>query len=220
MCSVDWKLVLEYLKVALSWPVVVGSGGLFVILRFTPQVRRLIERIATVKFPGGELSMPQLATLENEAPVAPAEEGSDSVSPDEAAAVEGQSDLSDREQIETLRAIAAQEIKIARIWQFRFFNYFFAPSTQEVLNWLILQNHQTTTTAIYQTAWAARITQPEERDAVLQALSMYDCIRQEGPFVRVTELGNEYARSPERKILGFQPRVPLAAGYPIPPAAA
>src|SRR4051812_25968390 len=59
------KIVLEYVRVLLSWPVVVLLLGVIFFSKFKDSIAALIGRIAGIKFPGGgELLLPQ--TINNE----------------------------------------------------------------------------------------------------------------------------------------------------------
>ena len=53
------ELVLEYLKVVMSTPPVVGAIALVIIILFRGQVGNLINRIFRVRFPGGEVEASQ-----------------------------------------------------------------------------------------------------------------------------------------------------------------
>lgn len=203
MCEVDWKLLLEYLKVLLSWPVVVGVGATVGTLWFKAELRALINRIASLEFPGGKL-VTQQAKMDEEAAV-------DAVPPvsatDTAPPALQNLQLTPQDQAVVRDAFAAERTA-ARMWEYRFLNYFFAPATQHVLDWLIGLNQATTEDA-YDAFWMNRIPQGAERQAILHALQKHLCIQVDGPAIRVSDKGREYAAWPERRILGFQPRVPL-----------
>ena len=49
------SLILEYLKVLLSAPVVAGAIAIVCLCLFRGEVRGLIERVGRIRFPGGEL---------------------------------------------------------------------------------------------------------------------------------------------------------------------
>jgi hypothetical protein len=202
-CAADWKLILEYLKVLLSWPVVIGIGAIIGTRWFRTEIQALINRIASLEFPGGKL-VTQQAKIEEESPV------SDAVQPvpvdDAAPPVLDGLRLTVEEQA-TLRAAFEAERAAGRMWEYRYLNYFFAPATQHVLNWLISLGQATTIDA-YEAFWMNRIAQAGERQAVIHALQMHLCIQVNGPVITVTEKGREYAAWPERKILGYEVRVP------------
>jgi hypothetical protein len=202
-CAADWKLILEYLKVLLSWPVVVGIGVFVGTRWFKSELSGLINRIASVKFPGGEL-VTQQAKMTEDIPAAAAAEAHQ-VAAVEAEAPQALDDPHLPEEIrEQLRGVFTAERVAARTWEYRYLNYFFAPDTQHVLDWLIGLN-QTTTYETYNTFWIYRVPAAGERQAIIHALQMHLCIVIDGPGI--TEKGKEYAAWPERKILSM-PRVP------------
>lgn len=58
LCTFDWVLLLEYLKVFFSWPVA-AAGIVFVFLRqFKPNIALLIDRIQAAAFAGASISAP------------------------------------------------------------------------------------------------------------------------------------------------------------------
>lgn len=67
MAQVDWKLVLEFVKVFLSWPPIVGLAIIVGARYFRTELRKLINRVSSFKILGQEL-VTQQAKLEGEAP--------------------------------------------------------------------------------------------------------------------------------------------------------
>lgn len=55
LCAANWPLILEYLKVVFSWPVVAGSLLLLALLLFKAEIRRLIDRTKGFEAFGGKL---------------------------------------------------------------------------------------------------------------------------------------------------------------------
>ncbi len=53
MCQIDWNLVLEYLKVVLSWPPVTALLLVLFVRRFSSELSKLIDRVRGLKLPGG-----------------------------------------------------------------------------------------------------------------------------------------------------------------------
>ncbi|KVR47568.1 hypothetical protein WK16_06715 [Burkholderia ubonensis] len=131
--GVDWRLILEYLKVVLSWPVVVGLGATVGTLWFRTELRALINRIASLEFPGGKL-VTQQAMIEDESVIG---EAAQSVPADNATPPALQGLRLSAEDQATLRNVFVSERAAARMWEYHYLNYYFAPSTQHVLNWLI-----------------------------------------------------------------------------------
>jgi translation initiation factor 2 gamma subunit (eIF-2gamma) len=199
-CSIDWKLFLEYLKVLLAWPVVVGVGATIGTLWFRTELRALINRVASLEFPGGKI-VTQQTKLEEDALV---NEVVESV-PAEAdvPSVLDEIHLSAVDQ-KKIRDVIVAERAAARVWEYRYLNYYFAPATQHVLDWLIGLN--ITTDAAYDAYWINRIPQTAERRAIIDALQKHLCIHIDGPSYQVSDKGREYAAWPERRILSVVER--------------
>ncbi len=49
MCEVDWAMLLEYLRVAASWPVLLFIGAMVFVSRFNSELRSLLDRIKEIK---------------------------------------------------------------------------------------------------------------------------------------------------------------------------
>lgn len=206
-CSLDWKLVLEYLKVVLSWPVVVGIGSIIAGVCFKEEVRGLINRISSFKILGQELATQQ-SKIDSEV----AEDGAVQPVPADDApllALDG-FQLTPAQQAQ-IRETFTAERAAARIWEYRYLNYFFAPSTQAVLDWLVALGAGTTFDA-YEAYWVNRIPYAGERQAVIHALQMHLCIQIDGPTIAVSEKGKEYQAWGDRRILS----IPPAPAAPVP----
>lgn len=206
--TVNWTLVLEYLKVFLSWPVVIGIGGTICLTFFKNDVRALIKRIATVEFPGGKI-VTQQEKLNEETPVS-VEEATPvtTVANDPPVPAIDQLTLTAAER-DALRAAFLAERIATRLWEYRFVNYFFAPMTQAVLDWLIGLG-QATTVGAYDAYCTPRIQNGGERQAILTALQMHTFIQIDANVIlTVTDKGREYAAWPERRILNA-PATPAA----------
>ncbi len=74
LCAANWPLILEYLKVVFSWPVVAGSLLLIALLLFKDEIRRLIDRTKGFEAFGGKLDaglVQQQASSEGTIPAPP-----------------------------------------------------------------------------------------------------------------------------------------------------
>lgn len=210
-CSMDWKLVLEYLKVLLAWPVVVGAGGIAAGIYFREELKGLLNRISSVKIMGQEVALQQAnVALERETAPAPesgADEGGQAPDLDVM-------HLNPAEQ-DVIRQAFESERTAARLWEYRFMNYFFAPTTQAVLNWLAQQ--AAVTVDGFEATWMHQIPNGQERKAVITALQMHQCVEVNGALVTVTEKGRDYMLSPVRRVqnVTLNP-VPLLPIMPTP----
>lgn len=182
-------MVLDYLKVILTWPVI-GGGliGAFLFL-FKSQIGSLISRVGRIKFPGGELTTSQQEKIELVAPgpVTPSKDPELPkglhLNPDQMAQVEG--------YVHAQRAAAY-------LWEYRYLNFFLAKATQNVLDWLVSLK-QSTTIGAYEAMWMHAIQLAEERNAILHALQMHVLVEITGEIITVTPKGREYAAWPERR---------------------
>lgn len=184
------ELILEYARVLLSGAPIVGILVAVFLIVFRNDLRALMRRVATIRFPGGELSTTQAerasaATTEPEAapPAPPPEPGtlpdSLSLSPDDQQRL--------REFLEAERARAA-------LWEYRYLNLFLVPHTQRVLDWLA-NLQQRTTAQMYDSFWMPLIPDSNERAAILDALRSHHLIQLQGLMIEVTPKGKEYVKS-------------------------
>ncbi|WP_144153280.1 hypothetical protein [Paraburkholderia sp. BCC1885] len=208
VCTVNWALLLEYLKVFLAWPVIVGIGAIVAVVLFRDEVKSLVNRIASFEIAGAKLvtqqAVPDAADAENvPAPVA--------VNDAAPAALENpQIPAPERAQLQT---IFEAERAAARMWEYRYLNYFLAPGTQSVINWFVGLPNGTTMDA-YEAFWMNRVPQASERGAILSALERHFLLQLEGEqIISITAKGREYAGWAERKIIS----VPPEAYLPMPP---
>jgi hypothetical protein len=182
-------LVLEYLKVLLSPQGVAGIVAIVFFWKYGSDVSALMRRVASIKLPGGaEFSAPQLArtaedTASDKAPpeltagtAPPLPEGVH-LTPEQAAAVAG-----------TLRAERAK----AYLWEYRYLNFFLAPTTQRILDWLACLTDRTTS-GMFDAWWLPIVPNANERRAIINALQAhYLILIGAGDLIEVTAKGREY----------------------------
>lgn len=183
------KLVLEYLKVLLSAPVLFSVVAIIFIFIFREDLKALILRIAKIKLPGGtELSTPQsnqLAVEENKPAPKPTVNAQ--------VPVTGlPSDLTPQQK-PVIEQLIRSHIATAYVWEYRYLNYFLARGTQLVLDWMI-GLPQSTTYAYFESIWIPIIPSANERQAIITALQAHHLIQQEDyDLIGVTPKGREYA---------------------------
>ncbi len=158
----------------------------FLIVKFRSEIRGLIERIATLQFPGGgglTTQQPQQAS--------DAGGGKDIISPevdDVAVPTDIQLDPAEREQLQDL--IRAERSN-AYLWEYRYLHFFLVRHTQEVLDWLDSQTVPVSE-ALFDSMWMPRIGTAIERSAVLGVLEQHHLIQIENRLITVTPKGKEY----------------------------
>lgn len=181
------KLLLEFIKVFLSTHIVISVLIIVFISKFHKEIAGLINRILSIKFPGGgELSMSQsekisteLSTSNSPPPIPPA-----------------QNDLPQNlsltpEQVRTIQEIIQSERANSYLWEYRYLNFFLARGTQHVLDWLT-SLQQRPSIRLFDNIWGSIITNPAERQAILNALQQHHLITINDDLIEVTEKGREY----------------------------
>lgn len=186
-------VVLEYLRIFLAWPMIVGLIATLCLLLFRQEVKGLMQRLASIKLPGVELSTPQVSRPE---PVQQPEKAAQ-LSPPNIQSLH----LSPDDQ-ERLKSWFSSERLATRLWEFQYLNYFLALSSQYVLNWL-MPHQQDVTRSAYDAFWTQYILNPAERQAIIDALAAHGLIEANEHLLRITEKGREYARWSGRKAMGY-----------------
>ena len=189
-------MFLEYLKVLLSWPVVVGIGGILGAIYYRHEFRELVNRIGSIEALGVKLGTTQadITLKEGATDVEPEPVAVDEPVP--AAVADAQVSPEERANLE---AAFTAERAAARMWEYRFLNYYFAPSTQAVLDWFVGLAVPTTFNA-FEALFINAIVNKPEREAVITALQKHSCILVNAQTLAVTEKGREYAGWNERRV--------------------
>lgn len=182
------SLILEYLKVLLTAPVLFSIVAVLFIMLFREDIKALILRIAKIRLPGGtEVSTPQSNQLATEQQK-PAPEPT----VDDQVAVVGLPDNLTPQQRHTIEQLIRSHIATAYIWEYRYLNYFLVRATQIVLDWLIVLP-QATTYMHYDSVWLPTIPSANERQAIINALQTHHLIQQDvSGLIVVTPKGREY----------------------------
>ena len=195
-------IVLEYLRVLLSAPVVLGLIAAVCLYLFKAQLRSLLTRVALIKWGSAELSVPQppsdapLVTGSQSTTVAI--ETDHSVLP-----IPAGTQLPAGVEQQLLQAFNAERAR-AHLWEYRYLNHFLVHNTQNVLDWLAsLANPPTFT--MYDALWQNAILGAAERRTIVNVLENHNLIEFQGELLTVTPKGREYTqwRGPRH-----QPQIP------------
>jgi len=181
------NLILEYLRVLLSPQIVGGVVAIIFLFVFEKELKVLIGRVASIRFPGGELSTSQIERA-TEVPLS----SMPSTLPERPVPIEGGNDPTPQD-FEQLRQMYTAEKIQSRVWEYRFLNMYLVRQTQEVLDWFIVLE-QPTTFRLVDTHWMQFIPDFKEREAILNALLNHHLVEQRGELLQVTPKGHEYAR--------------------------
>ena len=130
------ELALGYLRVLLSAPPMTVVVVIVLVCVFRSDLKAIMSRIATIRFPGGELSTTsQIDRQEKTGPdeLPPGSTGQNTALP------EGLTHSP--EQQELMRDFIQAQQSTSRLWEYRYLNFYFVRNTQLVLDWLAsLQN--------------------------------------------------------------------------------
>jgi hypothetical protein len=179
-------LVLEYAKVFLSVQMVAGTAAVLFGAAFKDDIKSLIRRIASIKFPGGgELSTSQ---VEKSAEAAADERPEPQSVPEPN--LPSNISLTPQEQDE-LRQIIHSERVNAFIWEYKYLNHYLAPSTQRVLDWFATLPDKISQ-RLFDNLWTPCIASAQERAAILLALQSHYLIDVSNDLIGITPKGKEY----------------------------
>lgn len=94
------------------------------------------------------------------------------------------------EEFNVLMDLAAQQYERAERWFFRYLDIFFVPMTKIVLRWVA--EHSPTTRNESEAFWKAVITEPAQRDTILDVLIANGLIQETGGTISVTDVGQRF----------------------------
>ena len=172
------ELALGYLRVLLSAPPMAALVVIVLGWAFRNDLKAIMARIATIKFPGGELSTTSQVIDHTE------KTGPDEPPPD---LPEGLTLSLDQLKLVT-DFIQAQKTT-SRIWEYRYFNFYFVSDTQLVLDWLV---HNRPSIDLFHAMWMAKIPKATDRESILLALQNHNLITVLLTMIEITEKGREY----------------------------
>lgn len=180
------NLVLEYLKVFLSWPPVLGALAIVLLVIFREDIKALLLRLASIKVAGGS------AVFSSQSERSEREERREPLRAEEIAA----EDLEEITEVVNDAKVLVQQLEAERAtsltWEFRFLNYFLVARTQFVLDWLI-QFPQPIAATFYDAHWNPHIPSARERNAIIAALSNHHLIQFQNGMITVTPKGRQYS---------------------------
>ena len=182
MNEAHFELALGYLRVLLSAPPMTVVVVLLLVCVFRNDLQAIMSRIATIKFPGGELSTTsQTDRLEKTGP--------DVLPPQETDLPEGLT-LSPEQQ-ELVRDFIQAQQTTSRLWEYRYLNLYFVRNTQQVLDWLAsLPNRPSV--EMFHAVWPPVIPSANDRQSILTALQNHHLITERETMIEITDKGREY----------------------------
>lgn len=177
-------LVLEYLRVLLTAPLLFSIVAVVLIFTFTEDIKALLLRVAKIRLPGGaEVDTPQSSRIERESRQVNAGE----------IPVQGIPAGLAPDQEQAITQLVRAQIATAYIWEYRYLNYFLARGTQFALDWLV-GLPQSTTYAHYDSFFLPIVPSAHERQAMFDALEAHHLVTYDGAsnMITVTPKGREY----------------------------
>ena len=178
----DVELALGYLRVLLSAPPMTVLGVLVLAWVFSSDLKAIMSRIATIKFPGGELSTTSQVIDHTE------KTGPDEPPPDLSEGL----NIS-LEQQELVRSFIQAQQDTIRLWEYRYLRDYLVLSTHRVLAWLNLQN--STSIDLFNTVWWSVIPIAKSRENTILALQNHYLITvRDEVTIEVTDKGRDYLK--------------------------
>ena len=174
------ELALGYLRVLLSTPPMTVLGVLVLVWVFRSDLKAIMSRsrIATIKFPGGELSTTS-QVIDNTEKTGPEEPPPD--------LPEGHISL---EQQELVRSFIQAQQDTIRLWEYRYLRDYLVLSTHGVLAWLNLQN--STSIGLFNAYWWSVIPIAKSRENTILALQNHYLITVRDVMIEITDKGRDY----------------------------
>jgi hypothetical protein len=180
------QIVLEYLRVLLSAPVMAAAVAIVLLVLFRADLKALLLRIATLKFPGGvEFSTTQSGRIDTDVAASPQQ-----VSVTSIPNVQLPAQLTEPQR-EQVTSLLSAEQATSRLWEYRYLNYFLVANTQRVLDWLA-QFPQQIAYSFYDTQWLPIVPDANERGAIINALQSHHLVQTDAQSISVTPKGHEY----------------------------
>ncbi len=182
------ELVLEYLKVILTAPVIFGAVAFVVIFKFGDDIKSLIGRIAKIRLGSGL----EVSTLQSERLAKEENQNRDQPQPTGEAVDELPQELTPDER-ERVEAIIKSHSEVARWWEYQYLNFFLVRKTQVALDWLVTQN-QSVAAQMYDSVFMPWVPSSDERNSMINALERHHLILFDNKTmtITVTPKGREY----------------------------
>ena len=175
------ELALGYLRVLLSAPPLTVLGVLVLVWVFRSDLKAIMSRIATIKFPGGELSTTSQVIDHTE------KTGPEEPPPD---LPEGHISLEQQELVRSF--IQAQQATI-RLWEYMYLKDYLVLNTHRVLAWLNLQN--STSIDLFNAYWWPVIPIAKSRGNTILALQNHYLITvRDEVMIEITDKGRDYLK--------------------------
>jgi hypothetical protein len=186
---VDYRLLLEYLRVTLSAPPIVGVVVLVFFRMFKTQIGNLIDRIKQLNWPGGGAVFGSQKRKEQEEIASNPQAPTPGASGQQVTLPQNFSLTS--QQIQQVVQLIQSERANAALWEYRYLNFYLVRSTQAVLDWLAA-SPQAPSVNLVDSYLQPFVVDANERKAILDALQKHHLITVSAGLIEVTPKGREY----------------------------
>lgn len=181
------KLILDVFKTIISsWPLCIFIVLLISISKFKSQIADFINRVGSLKFPGGEiLSQAKQSIADRELPEGKTE--------DDSSLADILQGMGAEEEKERLRQIIQDKDGESLYWEYNYLDIFLVSESKRVLVWMS-QNPSRVSSTVFHDLWDPLIPKHAERRTILSVLLRYDLISQEeqSGMLEVTPKGHNY----------------------------
>jgi len=181
------QIILEYLSILLSWPLLVFILGIVFLFKFSNSIKTFLENLRSLKAGPFEFSQQQKPPEEIEKKIEDKLEESGITLEKE-----------DKEfQISQQQEVIRYWVERAKLYEFLYLNLYLVPNSKTALLWFI--NPSTKDNFIYSFILPPQIVnQKEEKEAIFNALLSNGLIEQDGILFKISEKGKRFL-----KFLGY-----------------
>ena len=186
------QIILEYLKVILTWPVAIFIISLVFLIKFSDSIRKYIAKITELTLPGGTTvkTQPESSISVDKT----MEEKGVRLSQEEIQIVaEKLNELDVRiEENKQKEEIINYLAYRSEFFEFSYLNYFYVPKTKQILKWLSLSTNATK--KMYHILWDN--INAVERDIIFSVLLNYGMVTYDpsNDSLNITDKGRRFIK--------------------------
>lgn len=179
------ELILEYLKVIISWPVAIFSSILILAIKFKTPFSSWLENMR-IDYRGATFTSSQ--SMQKEIPNMGENPPLKQQEPIKLLDVSKEKDA----KVQNLVNLVGQWRTNAYLWEYRYLNYYLVFNTKLILGWLYRCPPTPIDIKVYDSIWRDRIPFSNERAAILSALKEHFLIVWDDAQISITPKGREY----------------------------
>lgn len=199
-------MVIELLKIFVSWPFVILILGLAFGITFRAELAQFIKAVGTIKLPGGaeiltnQTPPPKSETPEKKSPPEPdpkvltLNEEQQQIIREHIKSLTKQATDAKQEKeniLEVATTLLAEKERDARYWWFMYLSFFLVSTTQNVLRWFAAQALPPTK-EYYNEVWKTVVQDSKQREIILMVLFHHGLLEIKGHLIQVTQNGRDF----------------------------